>query len=230
MKMRRSALLYRRPFFGSSILPMRDIQCRFPLTFFRRARALILNSKSAVISRRNRCTTTRFTSPGSAAVFAPWIFPIRTVPKKSVTTFLNPGKAKRRSKATTFFGAIMAYSTWWTDTTALKFSKARCDKVWTNGIVEHWNIGSMIPSFQSSNIPFPTPGGLYGKKFHDLRWHFGHGFMAQSGWRYELGQRKIVEGIPGRAIGLRPRGASEGSARDLRRRRRRHLSQRGPRR
>src|SRR5262245_8156133 len=219
MKMRRSALLCRRPFFGSLILPMRDIQCRFPLMFFRRVRALILNSKSAAISRRNRFTTTRFTSPGSAAVFALWIFAIRTVPKKSVTTSLSLGKTKRRSKAMTFFAAIMGYSIWWTATTAWKFSKVRCDKVWTNGIVEHWNIGSMIPSFQSSNIPFPIAGGVYGKKLHDLCRHFGHGSMAQLRWRYELGEGQIVERVPGWAIGLRPRRASEGSARDLCRRR-----------
>src|SRR5215471_18512900 len=128
MKMRRSALLCRRPFFGSSILPMRTIQCRFPLTFFRRVRALILNSKSAAISRRNRFTTTRSMSPGSAAVCVLWIFPIRTAPRKSAITFPSLGKVKRRSKVMTFFAAIMAYSTWWTDTTAWKFSKARCER------------------------------------------------------------------------------------------------------
>src|SRR5262245_48737541 len=128
MKTPRSAPPCRQHFFGSLILQMRAIRYRFPLMFSRRVRALILNSKLAAISRRNRCTTTRSTSPGSAAVCVLWIFPIRTVPKKSVTTFLSQEKAKRRSKATTFFGAIMAYSTWWTDTTAWKFSKVRCER------------------------------------------------------------------------------------------------------
>ena len=63
---------------------------------FRRARALTLNLKSVAISLRNRFTIIPSTSPGSAAVCAPWIFPTHTVPKKWATTFPSPGKANRR--------------------------------------------------------------------------------------------------------------------------------------
>src|SRR5262249_39314249 len=84
----------------------------------------------------------------------------------------------------TFFAAIMGYSIWWTDTTAWKFSKARCDKVWTNGIVEHWNIGSMIPSFQSSNIPFPIAGRLWQKTSRSVSalWEWVYGAVRMEVW------------------------------------------------
>ena len=78
-------------------------------TFFRRARARTLNLKSVAISRLNRRTTIHSTSPGSAAVSAPWIF--LTIQSQEVVTIPHPGRVKRQSQAMTFFATTTGCST-----------------------------------------------------------------------------------------------------------------------